>query len=163
MPSSFFLCDKRNEKRFGWKPKKDNNLQVLKATILQGWPQDKSKFPPLMTPYYSGRDELSIYEGLVFSGERLVVPQGLRADIKRELHASNAGVGACLRRARESVYWTSMNSELRHWILACKPSLQFHMAKTLMSHEIGQRLWEKMAVDLFTLDQKDYLVTIGLL
>ena len=61
-----------------------------------------------MTPYYSGRDELSIYEGLVFSGERLVVPQGLRADIKRELHASNAGVGSCLRRARESVYWPSI-------------------------------------------------------
>lgn len=29
-----------------------------------------------------------------------------------------------------------------------------------MSHEIRQRLWEKVAVDLFTLDQKDYLVTM---
>ena len=54
---------------------------------------DKSKFPSLMTRYYSGRDELSIYEGLVFRGEWLVVPRGLRADIKRELHASHAGVG----------------------------------------------------------------------
>jgi len=103
MPSSFFLCDKRNEKRFDWKPKKDNNLQVVKTTILQGWPEDKSKFPTLMTAYDSRRDDLSTYEGLVFRGEWLVVPQGLRADIKRELHTSHAGVGGCLRRARKSV------------------------------------------------------------
>ena len=73
----------------------EKRQQVLKTTIMQGWPEDKSKFPPLMTPYCSGRDELSIYEGLVFRGERLVVPQGVRANIKRELHASHAGMGGC--------------------------------------------------------------------
>ena len=29
-----------------------------------------------------------------------------------------------------------------------------------MSHDIPQRPWEKVAVDLFTLNQKDYLVTV---
>ena len=28
-----------------------------------------------------------------------------------------------------------------------------------MSHEVPQRPWEKVAVDLLTQDQKDYLVT----
>ena len=38
------------------------------------------------------RDELSIYDGLVFKGEQLVILQQLRAEIKRDLHASHAGV-----------------------------------------------------------------------
>ena len=125
-------------------------MQVLKTT-------------PLVTPYYSVRDELSIYDGLVFKGERLVEPQTLRAEIKKELHASHAGVEGCLRRARESVYWRTINSELRHWISTSEPCRTFetsHGKETLMSHEIPQRPWEKVAVDLLTLDQKDYLVAV---
>lgn len=71
----------------------------------------------------------------------------------------------CLRRGGESVYWPSMNSELRHWISTCEPCSVFetsHGKETLMTHEIPvpQRPWEKVAVELFTLDQKDYLVVV---
>ena len=108
-------------------------------TILKGWPEDWSKISPQPTPYYSMRDELSIYDGLVFKGERLVVPQGLRAEIKKDIHASHAGVEGCLKRARESVYWPGMNSELKHWISTCEPCRLFevsHGKETLMSHDI---------------------------
>ena len=59
-----------------------------------------------------------------------------------------------------SVYWPGMNAELRHWI--CEPCRLFevsHGKKTPMSHEVPQRPWEKVAVELLTQDQKDYLVT----
>ena len=54
-----------------------------------------------MSPFNSVRDELGIYDGLVFRGGWLVVLQGFRTGIKRELHASHAGMDGCLRRARE--------------------------------------------------------------
>ena len=141
-------------------------MQVLTTTTLKGWPEDKSGVPPLVTPYYSVRDELSIYDGVVFMGEQLVVPQALRAEIKKELHTSHAGVEGCLRRARENVYWPGMNCELRQWISTCEPCRVFetsHGKETLMSHEVPRRpWWEKVhvAVDLFSLDQKDYLVAV---
>ena len=116
-----------------------------------------------MTPYYSVRDELSIFDGLIFKGERLVVPQALRAEIKKELHASHACLEGRLKRARESVYGPSMNSELRHWISTCEPCRVFktsHGKETLMSHEVPRRPWEELAFDLFSLDQKDYLVAV---
>ena len=93
VPSNSFLC----VEKFRLETKKDNTLQVLKTTILKAWPEDKSKVPPLVTPNYNVRDKLSIYDGLVFRGEWLVVPQGLRADEKRELHASHAGVYVDIR------------------------------------------------------------------
>ena len=142
---------------------KDETLQLLMDTMLKGWPEDRSKISPQLTPYYSMRDELSIYDGLVFKGERLVVPQGLRAEIKKDIHASHAGVEGCLKRARESVYWPGMNSELKHWISTCEPRRLFevsHGKETLVSHDIPQKPWEKVAVDLFTLNQKDYLVMV---
>ena len=68
-----------------------------------------------------------------------------------------------MKRARESVYWPGMNSELKHWISTREPCRLFevsHGKETLMSHDIPQRPWEKVAVDLFTLNQKDNLVTV---
>ena len=104
-----------------------------------------------------------MYDGLEFKGERLVVPQGLRTEIKKDIHVSHAGVEGCLRQARESIYWPGMNAELRHWISTCEPCRLFevsHGKETLMSHEVQQRPWEKVAVDLLTHDQKYYLVTV---
>ena len=142
---------------------KDETLQLLKAIILEGWPEERSKLPPQLSPYYDVRDELGVYDGPVFKGERLVVPQGLRAEIKKDIHISHAGVEGCLRRTRESVYWPGMNAELRHWISTCEPCRRFevsHGKETLTSYKVPQRPWEKVAVDLLTQDQKDYLVTV---
>ncbi len=61
------------------------------------------------------------------------------------------------------MYWPSMNCELRHWISTWEPCRLFEISlgkETLVNHGVPQRSWEKVAVDLFTLDQKDYLVTI---
>ena len=150
-------------RKFRLETERDNTLQVLKTTILKGWPEDKSKVPSQVIPYHSMRDELSICDRLVFKGERLVVPQALRAEIKRDLHASHADVEGCLQRTRESVYWPAMNSELRHWISTCKPCRLFeisHGKETLMCHKVPQRPWERVAADLFTLNQKDHFVTV---
>ena len=142
---------------------KDETLQMLKATILQGWPDDKSKIPTQLTPYYSIHDELGVHDGLIFRGERLAVPHGMRATIKKDIHASHAGVEGCLRRARESIYWPGMNAEIKHWISTCEPCRQHevsHGKETLMSHDVPERPWQKVAADMFTLKGKDYLVTV---
>ena len=48
----------------------DATLQLLKETILQGWPDNKEHVPPQIFPYFSTRDELFMQDGLVFRGER---------------------------------------------------------------------------------------------
>ena len=100
-------------------------------TILKGWPEDWSKISPQLTPYYSLRDELSIYDGLVFKGECLVVPRGLRAEIKKDIQASHAGVESCLRRARESMYWPgiTLNSITGSQLVSPADYLKFLMGK----------------------------------
>lgn len=51
--------------------------------------------------YYSYRDELSMYAGLIFREERLVIPHALHYQTMKQLHSSHIGINGCLRRARE--------------------------------------------------------------
>lgn len=141
----------------------DPALQQLKRTIQEGWPDNKSSLPPLIVPYFSIRDELAVTGGLVFRGERLVIPKSMRSEIKNDIHSGHQGVESCLRHAREHVFWPGMNKELKEWIQACETCREFeqtHCKETLMSHEIPERAWEKIAADLFTYKNKEYLITV---
>lgn len=44
----------------------DESLQVLKAVIQRGWPEDKSALPGIISPYFNMRDEMSVQDGLIF-------------------------------------------------------------------------------------------------
>ena len=79
-------------------------------------------------------------------------------------YVSDLGIEACLRRARECIYWPGMSAEMKQYISAYETCRELdsttHTKETLMSHEVLSRPWEKIATDIFTLDGKDYLVTI---
>ena len=67
----------------------DLALQLLKQTIQEGWPDHQSALPPLVVPYFSICDELAVSDGLVFPGERLVIPKSLRSQIKKDIHCGH--------------------------------------------------------------------------
>ena len=77
----------------------------------------KDQVPPSLTEYFNFRDELSIQNGLIFKGEQLVIPYGVRLHMKARIHASHIGVQGCPRRARDSVYWPGMTKQLTEYIL----------------------------------------------
>ena len=77
---------------------KDEVLQLLKEVILSGWPADKKSIPAVLNPNYSYRDELSMYDGLIFREERLVIPHSLRYQTIKQLHSSQFGINGCIRR-----------------------------------------------------------------
>ena len=69
----------------------DNDLEKLKTVIRQGWLETKDQVPPSLAEYFNFRDELSIQNGLIFKGERLVIPYGVRSHMKARIHASHIG------------------------------------------------------------------------
>ena len=81
-----------------------------------------------------------------------------------KIHLLHLGIEACLRRARECIYWPGMSAEMKQYISTCETCRELdnttHTRETLMSHEVPSRPWEKIATDIFSLDGKDYLVTI---
>ena len=59
------MTDERLEKMRA-STRDDDVLQQLKEVIQTGWPEEKQSLPAMLTPYFSFRDEMSVYDGLVF-------------------------------------------------------------------------------------------------
>ena len=91
----------------------DQDMQQLISAIYHGWLWRRKGCPAKLLPYYDGRSELVEDSGLVYRGECLVVPHLLRADMLKEIHRSHIGIGGCLRRARELLYWPRINPEVK--------------------------------------------------
>ena len=110
------------------------------------------------------RDELTLQDGLIFKANAVVIPKNRRADMKARIHSSHLGAESCLRRARECIYWPGMSAEIKQYISACEICREFDTTsqpnESLMSHEVPSRPWERVGTDIFTLHDKDYLVTI---
>ena len=83
--------------------------------------------------------------------------------IKSKLHSSHMGIDACLRRARESVFWPGFSAEIKQMIETCETCRKFETSpqkEPLASHDVPSRPWEKIGVDIFELNGKEYLTTV---
>ncbi|KAK3742278.1 hypothetical protein QZH41_003305 [Actinostola sp. cb2023] len=76
---------------------RDDTLQVLSAVILQGWPESKADVPSQATTYFSIRDELTVQDGIILRGDRVIIPSSLRQSLKEKIHSSHMGIESCLR------------------------------------------------------------------
>ena len=82
----------------------DPDLQALATIIKDGWPESKDKVKPQLQCNYPFREELTIQNGVIFKGERLVIPAALRSTMINKLHSSHLGLQGSLRTAREAFY-----------------------------------------------------------
>ena len=79
------------------------------------------------------------------------------------IHSSHLGIEGCLRRAREILYWPSMNAEVKEFIESCEVCRTYETKQrkeTLRSHDIPDRPWSKVGTDLFTFNGMDYVLTV---
>lgn len=142
---------------------KDETMEQLKQVISRGWPEDKSSLNPLVTIFFSYRDELTIENGIIFRGERIVIPKSLRSDMKKRVHAGHTGINSCLRRARNYIFWPGMSGEIRQYVESCNTcaSLQNKQPpQPLCHHSAPVRPWQKVATDIFTVHSRNYLITV---
>ena len=56
----------------------DATLARLGESILKGWPDHRADTDVELLPYYNYRDELTIHDGIIYRGERIVIPRSLR-------------------------------------------------------------------------------------
>ena len=86
----------------------DLALKALANVIKQGWPESKHHLPPELQDYFPFKEELTLQNGVIFKGNRVVIPSDMRDELKRKLHSSHLGIQACQRRAHEAFYWPGM-------------------------------------------------------
>lgn len=155
-PISNEILDKiRNE------TKKDEILQLLQNTVKAGWPNQKSKNQ--LNEYWQYRDEITVQDGFLLKGDRIVIPSSLRKEMLSKIHSSHQGIESCRKRARESLFWPHMNSQIADIVSQCTTCNQYQRSQQkqpLKSHDVPDRPWQKVGVDLFHLYNENYVLLI---
>ena len=70
----------------------DKKLQELNQCIKEGWPMDKSKVPEGAKAYWNYRDQLVEQQGLLFKGNKVIVPRILRPEMLKKIHNAHLGI-----------------------------------------------------------------------
>ena len=144
----------------------DDELAILKHTIMQGWPKNIKQVPPELQPYWTFREELTIEDGLILKGTRIVIPNKQWQAILKQLHEGHLGLNKCKLRAKETVYWPGLNNELENLVLNCALCLKYSTAKCKLepSLALGQEIplypWTKLATDIFHFEGASYLLVV---
>ena len=145
------------------KTQDDPILQDLKSNIKNGWPNERNRVLPRTRAYFNFRDELSVQDGIIFKGERVIVPISMRSRMMDKIHSGHIGVEGCLRRAREVVFWPGMNAAIKEYVSNCDTCNTYRKEQPkepLISQPVPDRPWSRVAVDLFTLEKKDYVIMV---
>ena len=97
----------------------------LYARLLQcvhsGFPPSKSTLDADLAPFWKMRDDLTSDGGLILYGRRIFVPTACRKDVLARLHEAHRGIEATRRRARFTVWWPGVESDITSTVQACVP------------------------------------------
>jgi len=139
----------------------DDILRQLKQYCAEGWP-DKFTIGREFQLYLPFSGDLTVHDGLLLFGCRLVIPASLRADILKKLHEGHLGITKCRERAKQSVWWPGLNKELTKMIEKCDTCSRerINFRETMMPTEFPTRAWSTVGADLFQIDNKQYLVVV---
>jgi len=136
----------------------DSILQKLKKYCVEGWP-DKFSIDKAFQPNLSFSGELSVQNGLLLNGIRIVIPTSLRAEILKKLHEGHLGITKCRERAKQSVWWPGLSKDLTKMIENCARE-RINFKETMLPTEFPTRPWSTVGADLFQKDNKHYLVIV---
>ena len=103
------------------------------------------------------------YDGIILKNDRIIIPNALRKTILEKIHSSHLGITGCLRRARENVYWPNMTNNIKEYVSLCSTCKSYETANAkepLLPHDIPDRIWAKVGIDLFSLNNQDYLISL---
>ena len=110
---------------------------------------------PVLHPYWTFCEELTIEDGLILKGTRIVLPSKQWEAILNQIHDSHLGLQKCKLWAMQSVYWPGINDQLKQLVLNCQLCLKYLWSKKKpdTSSSLGQEIplfpCTKLATDIF--------------
>ena len=142
---------------------KDKEFQSLKHYISTGWPAKRSQIPVFLQPYWNFRDELTIESSILMKNSKVLIPETLKQKYLKQMHQGHQGIEACRSRAREFVFWTNINNDLKELVEKCDLCQSQQNSTTIVQKYVSEappHPWHTVGSDLFYFQRIDLLVVV---
>ena len=109
------------------------------------------------------KGSLSIGDGFIVYGNRIVIPEDCQTDILKILHESHQGFDKCNEVAKGAVWWPNLARDLKNMTMTCSYCLERKPAQRyepMKSTELPSRPWEMLGTDLCQVKGHSFLVVI---
>ena len=139
---------------------KNPTLTLLRHYIHMGWPVDHRMLPQELHTFWNYREDLSMENGLITKGARLLIPSTLRRKVLEQIHNGHLGIEKCMLKARDSVFWPGISNDIHETVEKygiCQASSRAAKPVGNVS-DVPPHPWHTLGTDLFYWNKIDYLV-----
>ena len=131
--------------------------------ISTGWPANVNSVPLSLRSFWKLRHELHCAKKLILLNNRIIIPQAMRMYLLQSIHQGHMGIEKSKACARACVYWPNMYSDIENQVKQCSVCSKYsntNQKEPLLPHPVPVHPWEKVGIDYFTLDGKDFLLIV---
>ena len=138
----------------------DNQLTRLSHYINTGFPCEKKNLLIDLQEFWNFRDTLSIENGLLTCGSRIIVPHEMRAEMLQYIHEGHQGKERCLLRARNTVFWPKITYDIQELIERCIICQEHGKSQSIIgtTQELPLFPWHTLATDIFYWKRMDFVI-----
>lgn len=141
----------------------DESLKLVRQYVQNGWPVEQHVIPAAVKPYWNFRDEISEYDGLMFKGKKVIIPNDQKVKTISQIHAGHQGIQRTLSAARDHVFWLNMTKDITDHVEKCSVCEATQRANTkepLINKEVPTYPFQIVATDLFTFKGHEFMVIV---
>ena len=102
-------------------------------------------------------------DGILFAGDRIIIPSVLRQEMLHQLHVAHQGMQRTKALARRYFYWPGMMRDIEQMVETCSACQQFqprNQREPLISHDVPELPWLKLGADIFEIQGQSYLLIV---
>ena len=139
---------------------KDPTFTLLRHYIDMGWPNDHRMLPQELHTFWNYREDLSMENGLITKGAKLLILSTLRKKVLEQIHDGHLGMEKCMLKARESVFWPGISNDIHETMEKCGICQASSKAAKLVGNvsDVPPHAWHTLGTDLFYWNKIDCLV-----
>eukprot|EP00066_Takifugu_rubripes_P012215 XP_011601481.1 PREDICTED: uncharacterized protein K02A2.6-like [Takifugu rubripes] len=126
----------------------DPVLSRVREMVQNGWSSKEKREE--FGPYEVRKYELSIKDGCVLWGSRVVVPKAGQENVMRQLHQCHPGVSRMKALARSYVWWPKLDKEVEDTVKSCMTCLEYRNVPApapLHPWDWPDKPWSRIHVD----------------
>ena len=126
---------------------RDPLLSRVRSLVLEGWVDGKEE---KMTLFNQRRNELSVQDGCILWGTRVVIPEQGRSQVLQQLHDGHPGMSRMKSISRSLTWWPGIDKDIEQTVRNCQPCQRNQKSPApapLHSWEWPIQPWRRIHID----------------